>query len=317
MTIKEAINLYLKHLAAVGRAFHTIKGTRSALAGFTAFLDAEKVTAIEDLTQDVITDYQEELSFSLTAKGRPLSLRTQGLLLSRVKGFTRYLKDHDYLLGDPGASLVLPRKPKRLPRVILSPQEVKKLIKAPDSRTCQGFRNRIILELLYDTAIRRAEVSSIRLSDLDLDSGFILIHGKGDKERVVPLSNRVSDLVRSYILMVRPSYVKGDDPGYLILNRFGDQMDANGVWGVVKRCLHLSGLRRNVATHTFRHTCATHMLRNGAPIRHLQEMLGHESLESTQIYTHVTINDLKEIHGRYHPSAKLRDHPSETIPDRN
>jgi len=91
---------------------------------------------------------------------------------------------------------------------------------------------------------------------------------------------------------------------YLILNRFGERMDANGVWAVVKRCLKLSGIKKSVATHTMRHTCATHMLRNGAPVRHLQEMLGHESLESTQIYTHVTINDLKEIHAKYHPSER-------------
>jgi integrase/recombinase XerD len=307
VNIGALMQLYLKNLASTGRAFLTIKGTRYALAGFSAFLDKEGISEVQELTADLLRDYQEELSLSQTATGRTLSLRSQGLLLSRVKGFTRYLKECDYLVGDPGAALVLPKRPKCLPKVILNQQEVKQLLDAPDGRSRQGYRNRIILELLYDTAIRRAEVSAIKLSDLDLDSGFILIHGKGDKERVVPLSTRVSDLVRSYILMVRPFYVKGEDPGYLILNRFGSRMDANGVWAVVKRCLHLSGLKRNVSTHTFRHTCATHMLKNGAPIRHLQEMLGHESLESTQIYTRVTISDLKEVHRRFHPLEKMKE----------
>jgi integrase/recombinase XerD len=173
-------------------------------------------------------------------------------------------------------------------------------------RTNRGYRNRIILELLYDTAIRRAEVANIRLSDLDLNAGYILIHGKGDKDRVVPVSVRVCELVQNYILMVRSNFVSDEDPGYLILNRWGQKMDPNAVWAVVKRCANLAGIKKNTTTHTFRHTCATHMLKNGAPVRHLQEMLGHESLESTQIYTHVTINDLKQIHAKYHPSETIK-----------
>ena len=311
MKIKEAETAYLQHLAATGRARHTIKGAKHAFRKLTSFLDAENIADISELTPDLLSDYQEELAFSLTAKGRPLALRTQGLLLGRVKDFTRYLKTRDYLVHDPGESLKIPRKPRRLPKVILNMQEVKKIINAPDTQTRQGYRNRIILEILYDTAIRRAEVKEIKLADLDLDSGYIQICGKGDKDRVVPLSKRVCELVNSYILMIRPGYIQGKDPGYLILNRWGGQMDANGIWAVVKRCLHLSGIKKNVATHTFRHTCATHMLRNGAPVRHLQEMLGHESLESTQIYTHVTINDLKEVHARYHPSERTEKEEKE------
>lgn len=122
----------------------------------------------------------------------------------------------------------------------------------------------------------------------------------------MPLSRRVCELVQTYIIGVRPSFVQGDDQGFLILNRWGSRMDPNGIWAVVKRCAHLAGIKKNTTTHTFRHTCATHMLKNGAPVRHLQEMLGHESLESTQIYTHVTINDLKQVHARYHPSEIIK-----------
>ena len=107
--------------------------------------------------------------------------------------------------------------------------------------------------------------------------------------------------------MVRPEFLQGKDTGPLILNRWGQKMDPNSIWAVVKRCAYLAGIRKTVSTHTFRHTCATHMLKNGAPVRHLQEMLGHESLESTQLYTRVTINDLKKIHAKYHPSESLKD----------
>jgi integrase/recombinase XerD len=222
-----------------------------------------------------------------------------------VKNFCRYLAEKDYLVRDPAEKIRLPKKPKKLPRLILDQGELRRMMDAPDIRTNRGYRNRIILELLYDCGIRRAEVAHIKLADLDLESGYIKIHGKGSKERVVPVCGRVCNLVGSYIQMVRHTFVQGKDEGYLILNRWGGGMDPNGIWAVVKRCAHLAGIRKNVSTHTFRHTCATHMLQNGAPIRHIQELLGHESLESTQIYTRVTINDLKQVHAKYHPSESM------------
>lgn len=309
MKIKQLIPIYLKDLKVLGRSYYTVRGAKYVLRRFVRFLEIENAGHIEDLNAEILAEYQQELYFTMTAKGKPLSLRTQAQTLAVIKGFTRFLKDNDYLIQDPGQTIQLPKKPKRLPKVILSPAEVKKLLQAPDMRTNRGYRNCIILEVLYDTAIRRAEVANIKLVDLDLGAGYIRICGKGDKDRVVPLSQRVCELVQNYILMVRPAYVNGSDPGYLILNRWGRKMDPNGIWAVVKRCVQLAGIKKNVTTHTFRHTCATHMLKNGAPARHLQEMLGHESLESTQIYTHVTINDLKQIHAKYHPSESLENTP--------
>ena len=304
MRIKEIIPIYLKHMKTLGRSYHTIRAAKYGLKDLAVFLEHEKIIHIEDLSADIFYEYQEELSFHITAKGKLLTLRTQGQALGIVKAFTRFLKERDYLVCDPGEGIRLPRKPRRLPKTILSGNEIKKLIDAPDSRTNQGYRDKMMLELLYDTAIRRSELSGLRISDLDLKAGYVLIRGKGDKERVVPISKRVCGIVNNYILAVRPCLMQGEDDGYLILNRWGQRMDPNSIWAVVKRCVHLANLKKDVSTHTLRHTCATHMLRNGAPVRHLQEMLGHESLESTQIYTHVTINDLKEIHAKYHPSEK-------------
>ena len=305
MKIKDIIPVYLKHLQTIGRSNRTIKGARYDLRPFIKFLEAENIINLEDLTDDVMAEYQQELAFRLTARGALLSLRSQAQLLGVVKGFTRFLKQKDYLLHDPGESIQLPRKPRTLPRSILSAAEIKRLINAPDTQTNRGYRNRVILEILYDTAIRRAELSEIKLFNLDLKTGFIHIHGKGSKDRVVPLSARVCELVHNYILAVRPVFVTGDDPGYLVLNRWGRQMTGNGIWAVVKHSARLAGIKKNITTHGLRHTCATHMLKNGAPVRHIQEMLGHESLESTQIYTRVTINDLKKIHARYHPGNNL------------
>jgi integrase/recombinase XerD len=306
MTIRELIPIYLRHLHTLGRSYYTIKGAKYGLADLATFLEAEKAAGLADLNSDVLYEYQQELAFRLTAKGKLLSLRTQAQTIGVVKAFTRFLKEHDYLISDPGDALHAPKKPKRLPKVILTAVEIQKLMDAAAMRTNRGWRNRIILEILYDTAIRRSEMADIKIGDLDLNAGFIHIRGKGDKERVVPLSSRVCKLVQSYILMVRPAMLHGDDTGHLVLNRWGRKMDPNAVWAVVKRCANLAGIKKSVSTHTFRHTCATHMLKNGAPIRHLQEMLGHESLESTQVYTHVTINDLKQIHAKFHPSETIR-----------
>lgn len=301
MTIKEWIIAYLRHLQVTGRSPNTLKGRKYDLAEFRRFLEQEEVVTPEDLTFDIMKEYQEELAFRVTARGKPLAPRSQAQLLGVAKGFTRYLKESDVILHDPGEKINVPQKPKRLPRVILSTMEVNTLMNTPDTRTNPGYRDRIILEILYDTAIRRAEISQIKVADMDLESGYIHVTGKGDKDRVVPLSERVCGLVKNYILFARQTFIKGDDPGHLILNRWGKKMNGNGIWCVVKRYSKMAGLKSSVTTHTFRHTCATHMLRNGAPVRHLQEMLGHESLESTQIYTRVTINDLKEVHSKYHP----------------
>ena len=307
MTIRELIPSYLKHLKTLERSYYTIKGEKYGLKSLVKFLHDQDIYHIEDISVDALAEYQEDLAFKLTAKGTLLSVRSRERVLCTARSFTRFLKDKDYLVSDPGKRIKLPKTPKRLPKIILSHQEIKKLINAPDKRTNQGLRDRIILEILYDTGIRRTEMANIKLIDLDLEAGYIKIQGKGNKDRVVPLSKRVCVLVRQYILFVRPFFIKHNDPGYLILNRSGNKMVANGIYVTVKNCVDLAGIKKNVTTHSLRHTCATHMLRNGAPIRHLQELLGHESLESTQVYTHVTINDLKKIHAKYHPSGTLKD----------
>ena len=232
MDVKNPAEEYLKHLQARNCSPHTVKNSKSVLKLFAGFLEEEGIVEIDQLTREVLEDYQQELAFTLTATGKPLAVRTQGKRLSVIKGFSRYLKEHDYLIHDPGAIIKLPRQAKQLPRAILDEPEIKKLIAAPDTRTNRGYRNRVIVELLYDTAIRRSEIADVKITDIDLDGGFLLVRGKGNKERVVPVSGRVSGLVRNYILAVRPAFINGDDPAYLILNRWvaGWMQTASGRW---------------------------------------------------------------------------------------
>lgn len=306
MNIKDLIPEYLKYLKTVNRSYHTIRNAGFMLRNFAGYLEKDQIAGISGLCREVIEDYQQELAFTQTAQGKPLSVRTQVKRLCTVKGFTRFLKEKDFCVSDAGERIRLPKEPQCLPRSILTHAEINQMMNAPDMRTNTGFRDRVMLEILYDTAIRRAELSQIQLADLDLAAGFVKVCGKGDKERVVPVSATVCELINNYILAVRPALLNGKSSNWLIVNDKGDQIKVHTVWKNIKACARLAGLKKNITTHTFRHTCATHMLKNGAPIRHLQEMLGHESLESTQIYTHVTINDLKEIHARYHPGANMK-----------
>lgn len=306
MRIDTAMARYLRHLTALGRSPYTIKGAKYGLKSLSLFLEQAQVFDIEDLDRELLYEYQQELAFRLTARGAPLRRAAREKLIDVAKGFTRFLKQREYLFGDPGETLTPPKRGRRLPRSILSLTEIEQLLNAPDRRTHRGRRDRLVLAILYDTGIRRSEAAAICLADLDLATGYIRIQGKGDKDRVVPVSRRVCQLIRDYLLFVRPAFVKGKDNGHLILNRSGHPMAANGIYVIVKTCARLAGIKKKVTAHGLRHTCATHMLKNGAPIRHIQEMLGHASLESTQVYTHVTINDLKQVHAQYHPSETIQ-----------
>jgi integrase/recombinase XerD len=306
MKIRELIADYLQHLKTLNRTSATLRTVKYDLFELVRFLEGEKIHTVQALTADIVADYQQHLAFKLTHKNRPMTIGSQQRLLCAACGFTRYLKNKDYLATDPGQAIELPRMPDALPKAILSANQIKRLINACDMQSCHGFRRRIILEILYDTGMRRLELTHVRLADIDLSAGYIHIRqGKGGKDRVVPVSGRVCELVQTYIVGVRCEFVKGDDPGYLLLNRWGQRMQPGTVWRQVKLAATFARINKAVTTHSLRHSCATHMLKNGAPIRHIQEMLGHASLESTQIYTRVTINDLKAVHAKCHPGNKL------------
>ena len=185
MKITDIIPEYASHLQTLGRSKLTIKNVLYALRHLTRFLKQEDIISIESLTFDTLSEYQEDLAYYLTKKGKHMEIESQVKILSAIKGFTRYLRDMDYLVTDPGERIKLPKTPKRLPKVILSATDIKKLVTAQDTRTTTGYRNYLILELLYDTSIRRFDVTHIKLTDLDLESGYIRIKAKANKEHIV------------------------------------------------------------------------------------------------------------------------------------
>jgi integrase/recombinase XerD len=302
MHLTDAIRRYLNAQLADGRSVHTIKGAKSVLRQVATFLAGIGVGDVAQFDGGAIARYREDLAWRPTFKGTPLTVRSQLEQLGHISAFSRFLVAQGWLLIDPAAKITRPRKPSRLPRDIMEPKEVEQVMAQPDMRTAQGFRDRAILEVLYSSAIRREEVANLHVTDVDTDGGYVFVReGKGAKDRVVPLGREVCDLVRAYLVGVRREWIGADRDPHLFLNRWGKGMTPNAVWHVVSKAAKRAGLEKRVSTHTFRHSCATHMVRNGAPIRQLQEMLGHASLETTQLYARVTINDLHAMHRRFHP----------------
>lgn len=308
MLITDAIRRYRNDMLAMGLSRYTINGAKSALNELATFLATKDVTDIAQMNREALMQYREEIGWRPTHKGTPLSIMSQLGLLGHLSAFCRYLVAEGFLLADPSLNIPRPKKPKRLPRNIMEMQEVEQILELPNVRDLRGFRDRTIMEMLYSTALRRGEIADLLLNDVDVDGGYVFVReGKGRKDRVVPLGKNVCDLVKSYLVGVRPQWPNLKKDRHLFLNRWGNGMNPNAIGAVVRKYADLSDLNKQVSTHAFRHSCATHLLKNGAPIRQLQEMLGHESLESTQIYTHVTINDLQEMHKKFHPRERKCD----------
>jgi integrase/recombinase XerD len=284
---------------------------------FSVWAEAQGVTTIEQLTLDLMRGYQEELTFRLSESGRPITIATQLRHLYVLRSFTRYLVNYDLLLSDPMKRLQLPRQPKGLPRVIPNASEAIRLMKSPTKKgmnnandpqsasRLSAFRDQAILEVLYSTGMRRGEVVRLDLSDLDLVGGYVWVReGKGKKDRVVPIGKVACERVQCYLDAVRPSLLNRRESGALFLNQYGGRLSGSGIYQVVKKAVAKANLSQKVTTHSLRHAAATHMLKNGAPIRYLQEFLGHASVETTQVYTRITIPELKAIHAKYHPREK-------------
>ena len=260
---------------------------------------------IEQLTFDLMQAYQEELTFRINPYGRPVTIGTQLQHLGVLRQFGRYLVEQDFLISNPAKRLQLPRKLRPLPKVIPDQDEAIRMIETRTGEDLAAYRDRAILEMLYSTGLRRGEVVNLNVSDLDLVGGYCWVReGKGKKDRVVPMGKMACSHIQVYLDGVRPSYLHGQEQGALFLHGRGGRLSGQGIYHVVKKAAARAKLSSKITPHTLRHAAATHMLKNGAPLRHLQEFLGHASVETTQIYTHITILELKEIHAKCHPREK-------------
>ncbi len=301
-TLKER---YRKHLTVLNYAPETIRKHLFHLKHFFFYLTEQKIHDILNVTHKTLADYQIHLYQKINKKGEPNTVSSQNNALQSVKSFFRTLAENDYIIGDPARRITYARRPQKLPSSPLTQSEIKKLLHAPDTRSILGYRDRTILELLYSTGIRKKEIMNLTLTDLDTTQGLLRInHGKGDRDRIVPIGKIACRYLESYIHGIRPTLIKDPYNNNLFLSLRGNRLSKNAVWEIVKRYARAARIKKQISPHTLRHTFATDMLKNRANIRHIQEMLGHASLQSTQIYTHLGITDLKEVHARCHPREK-------------
>lgn len=301
------VGRHVAWLRARGYGVDGLWTRRADLKEFCDWCESREVVRPEDLSRTVLDLYQRHLSRRLKADGDPLSLVTQCKKLMAVAKYCKWLVRERLVAHDPAAELELPRPGPRLPKAVLTAEEAERALAVPDVSTALGLRDRAILELLYSTGIRRSELIRLDLEHLELNRGVVSIrHGKGDKDRFVPLGDRAAAWVRAYLADSRPSLIVHPDERAVFLSVRGTRMGNHYLTEVVTKALELSGVGKKGGCHLFRHTVATLMLEGGADLRFIQQMLGHASVETTQVYTRVTLDKLKSVHAATHPGARLR-----------
>lgn len=298
------VDAYLEYWRLMGYREAGVLIRQKALRRFVAWADARGLRSAAELTLPLLERYQRELFLHRKADGMPLAMNSQQLLLVPLKGFFKWLARSGRIQSNPAAELVLPRKPGRLPVRVLSVAEVERVIREADTSAPWGVRDRAVLEVLYSTGVRRAELAALAVYDWDRELATIAVRqGKGGRDRVVPVGERASFWLGTYLETVRPSLVRPPDDATLFLTDYAERFDKNRLGDLVRRHLDWAGIKVPGACHLLRHACATHMLENGADIRFIQALLGHADLRSTQIYTHVSIRKLKDVHAATHPTA--------------
>lgn len=295
---------YLADLEVKNFSPCTLDNRRLSLVAFIRWAQERDLFRPGDVTRPIIEGYQRHMHRHRKANGNPLGFTTQRGRLVAIRDFFRWLCRGNHILHNPAGELEMPRNERRLPLGSLSAAEIERILALPDIATPLGLRDRAILEVLYSTAIRRMELARLQLGDVNPGRGVLLIRqGKGKKDRVVPVGERALGWLGKYLADVRPEMLLDPREQALFLSGYGDAgMSPDYLSRLVAGYVRRAGIARG-GCHLFRHSCATLMLENGADIRLIQQMLGHANLNTTQIYTEVTIAQLRRVHAMTHPAA--------------
>jgi integrase/recombinase XerD len=292
----QPLRAWLDHLRVErGLSPHTLVAYENDLRRLTGFADA-RGKALLDLGQGEVAEYIGWL------RGQGLSPRSQARHVHSARGFYRFAVREGLVERDPLENLRPPKAFRRLPRCLTAAQ-IEALLASPRTDGPVGLRDRAMLEVMYATGLRASEVTSLEWANVDLDLGLVRVFGKGRKERLVPLGREAGRWVRRYVDEARTRLAKGRTSKVLFLSNRGGALSSTGLWGIVRRHAVGAGVERTLTPHVLRHSFASHLLERGADLRALQAMLGHSDISTTQIYTHVTRERLRQVYDRFHPRA--------------
>jgi len=293
------VDAFLDHLRLeVGCSPHTCAAYRTDLVDFARFVRARGVTDLRTVSRAEVTLYL----FSL--RHRRMSPATVARRLSALRALYRFLVQEGEAGVDPTEDVRGPRRRRPLPKV-LSREEVARLLSQPPAQTPEGLRDRAILELLYASGLRVAELVGLEVGDVDLEAEVVRVMGKGRRPRVVPMGTYAVRALEAYLNLGRPAILRGRQSRALFVRRGGKPLSRQRVWGMLRRYARLAGISTPVSPHMLRHSFATHLLEGGADLRAVQELLGHASIATTQIYTHVTREQLRQVFDRAHPRDRM------------
>lgn len=295
----------IKHYAE-----RTVLDRHKCLVLFLDWAEARSLERPHQITLPILERYAQHLHHYRKRNGQPLNVRTQHGRLLAIRALFKYLTKQKVVLYNPAAELELPRTGTRIPRAVLTATETAQILAQPDVSELLGLRDRAILEVLYSSGIRRAELVNLAIYDLDYERGTLLVRaGKGDKDRMVAIGERALAWVDKYLTHARPDLLVPPDDHTLFLSGRGAALKHDYLSQIVSRYVDAANIGKRGACHALRHAMATQMHDNGADIRHLQAQLGHAELSTTAIYTQVSIRKLKEVHDKTHPAEMKPDTP--------
>lgn len=277
-----------------GLAEKTIESYSRDLTGYFDFLKTKGVLQISENDTPLILEHL------IALRNNGLESRSTARHLVTIRGFYKYLVQQKIIKHDPAKLVDLPKSRLKLPDVLSVP-EIKVLLSLPDVKTPLGLRNAAMLELLYAAGLRVSELVNLKLLDLNTEAGFVRVIGKGSKERIIPIGNFAKNRLNDYIKTARPLLLKDRVSPYLFVARAGQPMTRQGFWKLLKQYALQAKITKKVTPHSLRHSFASHLLEGGADLRTVQIMLGHVDISTTQIYTHVAREHLKQMHAKYHP----------------
>jgi len=302
--LARALRLYLDHLQVErGLAANSLAAYRRDLARYAQFCAARGITDPAQVSEADIADFLVALR-SGDADHKPLAASSSGRAVVAVRGFHKFAAREGLTASDPGKDVRPPALPARLPKAI-SVAEVEAILAAAAGDEPPHLRDHALLELLYGTGARISEAVGLDVDDLDLDTASVLLRGKGSKQRVVPLGRMAIAALEAYLVRGRPALaLAGRGSPAVFLNQRGGRLTRQGAWTVLAQAVERAGVTASVSPHTLRHSFATHLLDGGADVRVVQELLGHASVTTTQVYTLVTVDRLREVYSTAHPRAR-------------